>query len=36
MINGKVVQSYMDGSIQLKLVGLDKTESLYQEQVKLI
>ena len=24
MINGKVVQSYMDGSIQLKLVGLDK------------
>ena len=21
---GKVVQSYMDGSIQLKLVGLDK------------
>ena len=24
MINGKVVQSYMDGSIQLKLVDLDK------------
>jgi len=24
MINGKVVQSYIDGSIQLKLVGLDK------------
>ena len=24
LINGKVVQSYMDGSIQLKLVGLDK------------
>mgnify|MGYP002614788675 FL=1 len=24
MINGKVVQSYVDGSIQLKLVGLDK------------
>ena len=24
MINGKVVQSYMDDSIQLKLVGLDK------------
>ena len=24
MLNGKVVQSYIDGSIQLKLVGLDK------------
>ena len=28
MINGKVVQSYMDGSIQLKLVGLDKDGKL--------